>query len=161
MFLIDIQTDQGQGVSEPNNATIAYSDFNSLSLPQKTELPRGVTMETTYSPIGKTLTRTVHGLGPNRVETYGYDGMQRLTSLHRSIGIDAEDFDVFGFMKETRREYSLPDAPSGLATLTFAIKQTPDAVGNVKTQTYPDNSVSPHTPARRHEPADRPRPCGG
>jgi RHS repeat-associated protein len=126
----------------PNNATITHSDFNALSLPQKTELPRGVTMEATYSPVGKTLTRTVHGLGPNRAEAYVYDGMQRLTSLTDPSGSMQMDFDVFGFLKETRRSYSLPDAPSGVTTLAFAIKQTPDAVGNLATQTYPNNSSS-------------------
>lgn len=126
----------------PNNQTIACSEFNALSLAQKTELPRGITMQMTYNAIGKMLTRTVSGLGPTRNETYGYDGMQRLTSLADPSGSTEVDYDLAGFLKETRRTYQLANAPSGQGTITFAVKQTPDAAGNIKTQTYPNDAVT-------------------
>ncbi len=126
----------------PNNQTITCSDFNALSLAEKSELPRGITMQMTYSPIGKMLTRTVTGLGPARNETYGYDGMQRLISLTDPSGSMEVDYDLAGFLKETRRTYQLTDAPAGLSSIAFAIKQTLDAAGNIATQTYPNDATT-------------------
>jgi RHS repeat-associated protein len=124
----------------PNNETISYSDFNALSLPTRIQLPRGITIETAYDSIGKTTNRTVRGLGPERIENYGYDGLQRLTSLTDPSGSMVVDYDLFGFIQETKRTYLFADGPSGLTSLEFSIKQTPDAAANVETQTYPGGS---------------------
>ena len=87
----------------PNSATITYESFNALGQPERIQMPRGITVVLTYDKEGKVRTRSIG----NRVETYTYDGMQRLEKISDSlVGEVGFIYDKLGFIRKFSHKYT-------------------------------------------------------
>jgi RHS repeat-associated protein len=123
------------GTALPNGERVSYSDFDPHNAARLIQMPRGITIHSSFDLSGNLITRSLARGASLSEETYRYDGLNRPLHVSDPSGSVDYVYDKLGFIKTFRHTYS----GSGLA---FEISQTANAGGFRTAVTYPFNAVT-------------------
>jgi RHS repeat-associated protein len=126
-----------------NNASTTFDEFHALNSPQTISLPRSIVGHSIFDSEGKLQSRTLTGLGPPRLETFTYDGLNRPKVVSSPHSSEDADYDRLGATRQWSFTYKgfVTNEPS-ISDLTFSISQQVDDGSYRAEITYPDASVT-------------------
>lgn len=120
----------------PNTRSIVYSEYNELGFPKKAALPRGITVDTTYDPLGrpKVVVHSSQTWGP-RTTSRDYDPLGRLSLLTGTDGEEEMSYSLEGGAKAVRAKYRFRGSPASLDFET-TLAQSLSVLGRRESLTY-------------------------
>lgn len=110
----------------PNGQRSELRGYDAFGNATVQDLPRGVQVRTHHDFEGKLTNRVVTSAAGTRSERFTYDGLRRYRRVEDPSGSVEFDYDLAGFIRETRREVRFSDDPAPRAPLAYRVRQGAD-----------------------------------
>lgn len=123
---------------EADGKVSRFGDFDAFDQAKTNGLPRGIEVVNGFDFEGQLTNRVVRSAFGTRVEHYEYDGLRRYRRIEDPSGSVEFEYDLGGFVRETRHNYTFTTPPAASA-LPFTVAQDADAADFRRSLTYPAN----------------------